>query len=126
MAPVARDIVSRLMNDQIAEAQTVRAKVAEQVSTSSLTKNTTRELVQEIIRLAITPNKFYDQKATEAAKTAARENTKPVYFNKNDVLVNEGQVITEEIYDKLKALDLLKGKKTTAWPSQAWRFCAGC
>lgn len=108
MAPVARDILTKLMNEQIIEAQTARVKVAELVSSSSLTKNTTRELVQEVIRISITPNKFYDVKATEDAKNKAKDEVKPVYYGKNDVLVYEGQIITNEIYDLLKSLDMLK------------------
>lgn len=115
MQPVAKDIVSKLMNDQVPQAQPVRTKVAELVSTSSLTKTLARELVQEIARAAITPNKFYDAKGTEDAKTDARETTKPVYINKNDVLVGKGETITEEKYQMLKQLDLLKSK-SNHWP----------
>ncbi|MBD0379111.1 HD family phosphohydrolase [Paenibacillus sedimenti] len=110
MLPVTKDIVSKLMNDQILDAQTARAKVAELVNTSNLTKNTSRELVTEIVRAVITPNKFFDQKGTDDARGQARESVKPVYINKNDVLVNVGDVITEEIYARLDNLELLKDK----------------
>ncbi|MFC5450241.1 HD family phosphohydrolase [Paenibacillus aestuarii] len=110
MLPVTKDIVSKLMNDQILDAQTARAKVAEQVNTSNLTKNTSREMVTEIARAVITPNKFFDQKGTDDARGQARENVKPVYINKNDVLVNVGDVITEDLYAKLDKLELLKDK----------------
>jgi putative nucleotidyltransferase with HDIG domain len=110
MRPVTKDIVTKLMNDQILDAQTVRAKVAELVNTSNLTKNTSREMVTEISRAVITPNKFFDQKGTDDAKGQARENVKPVYINKNDVLVKVGDVITEEIYARLDKLELLKDK----------------
>ncbi len=110
MRPVTKDIVTKLMNDQILDAQTARAKVAELVNTSNLTKNTSREMVTEIARALITPNKFFDQKGTDDAKGQARENVKPVYINKNDVLVKVGDVITEEIYARLDKLELLKDK----------------
>jgi putative nucleotidyltransferase with HDIG domain len=110
MRPVTKDIVNKLMNDQILDAQTARAKVAELVNTSNLTKNTSREMVTEIARALITPNKFFDQKGTEDAKGQARESVKPVYINKNDVLVKVGDVITEEIYARLDKLELLKDK----------------
>ncbi|KRF28127.1 HD family phosphohydrolase [Paenibacillus sp. Soil787] len=110
MRPVTKDIVNKLMNDQILDAQTARAKVAELVNTSNLTKNTSREMVTEISRALITPNKFFDQKGTEDAKGQARESVKPVYINKNDVLVKVGDVITEEIYARLDKLELLKDK----------------
>lgn len=110
MRPVTKDIITKLMNDQILDAQTARAKVAELVNTSNLTKNTSREMVTEIARALITPNKFFDQKGTDDAKGQARESVKPVYINKNEVLVKVGDVITEEIYARLDKLELLKDK----------------
>ncbi|KIL41708.1 7TM receptor with intracellular metal dependent phosphohydrolase [Gordoniibacillus kamchatkensis] len=115
MQPVAKDIVSKLMSDQLPQAQTARTKVAELVSTSNLTRALSRELVQELVRAAITPNKFYDAKGTEDAKSLARDNTKPVYINKGDVLVNKGETISQELYDRLKQMDLLKNK-SNHWP----------
>ena len=110
MRPVTKEIVTKLMNDQILDAQTARAKVAEVVNTSNLAKNTSREMVTEIARALITPNKFFDQKGTDDAKGQARGNMKTVYINKNDVLVKAGDVITEEIYTRLEKLKLLKDK----------------
>jgi putative nucleotidyltransferase with HDIG domain len=110
MLPITKDIVSKLMNEPILDAQEARAKVAELVNTSELTKNTTREMVQELVRIGITPNKFFDQKGTEDAKGQARENVGPVYIHKNDVLVSQGQEVTEEIYQRLSKLELLKDK----------------
>jgi putative nucleotidyltransferase with HDIG domain len=110
MLPVTKDIVSKLMTEPVLDSKEARAKVAELVNTSELTKNTNREMVQELVRTVITPNKFFDQKGTEDAKGQARENVKPVYINKNDVLVNQGEVITEDIYQRLGKLELLKDK----------------
>lgn len=115
MEPVAKDIVTRLMNDQILDAQTVRAKVPELVNASTLTKSNTREMVQELVRAAVTPNKFFDQKGTDEAKGHARDNVKPVYINKNEVLVKKGDQITEEIYQRLSGLELLKDQ-SSYWP----------
>ncbi|PZE22696.1 HD family phosphohydrolase [Paenibacillus xerothermodurans] len=108
MEPVAVEIVNRLMNEQIMDAQTARAKVAELVNSSTLTKSAAREIVQELVRAAITPNKFLDQKATEEAKGHARDDVKPVLVNKNDVLVKEGEPITEDIYERLRSLEMLQ------------------
>lgn len=65
---VASDIVMRLTSEPIVEAQTARTRVPELVNSSPLTKNTSRELVQEIVRFVITPNKFYDEQATTEAR----------------------------------------------------------
>ncbi|MCH1641290.1 HDIG domain-containing protein [Paenibacillus timonensis] len=108
MKPVAADIVARLTADPIVEAQAARAKVAEMVSTSSLSKRTAREVVQELARLSITANKFYDEEATKAAKVEARENTPTVYIKQGDVLVQKGERITQEMYTLLEKNGLLK------------------
>lgn len=115
MQPVTVEIVQKLMNEQILDAATARTKVTELVNSSNLTKNTQRELVQEIARFAITPNTFYDAEATDEAKAKAREDTPPVFINKNDVVVKEGDTITDEIYQRLEKLDLLKDKRNY-WP----------
>jgi putative nucleotidyltransferase with HDIG domain len=105
MEPVSQEIVTKLMN--------VRAKVAELVNSSTLTKSVAREMVQEIVRAAVTPNKFLDQKGTETAKGQARDNVKPVFVNKNDVLVNKGDPITAEIYQRLSGLDMLQDESSS-------------
>ena len=115
MEPVTKDVVARLMTEQITDAQLSRTKVAELVNASPLTKNTTREMVQEIARFVITPNKFLNQLETDKKRAEARENTKPVYYNKGDVLVQKGEWVTEELYQRLKSADLLQ-EKANYWP----------
>lgn len=114
MKSVARDIVSRLMNE-VVDAQTARAKVAELVSTSSLNDRISREVVQELVRLSITANKFYNDVATKEAKVEARENTPPVFIKQGDILVQKGQLITPELYELLGKNGLLKDE-VTYWP----------
>ncbi|AOZ91721.1 HD family phosphohydrolase [Paenibacillus crassostreae] len=115
MKPVAREIVSRLSNDQIVDGQTARAKVAELVSTSSLRNKIPREIVQELARVTLTANKFYDEEATKEAQVAARENTETVYIKQGDILVSKGQLITEELYTLLDENKLLKNE-VNYWP----------
>ncbi|MDO7905455.1 HDIG domain-containing protein [Paenibacillus sp. JX-17] len=115
MKLVARDIVPRLMNDQIADAQTARAKVAEMVSISSLSQRTAREVLQELVKMVITANKFYDDDLTKETKVRERENTPQVYIKQGDVLVKKGDIITEETYELLDENKLLKNE-VNYWP----------
>lgn len=115
MKQVAREIVIKLMNDQIVDAQTARAKVAEQVSVSSLSQRTAREVTQELVRLVIMPNKFFDEEATKEAKVEARENTPDVFIEQGDVLVAKGDVITPELYTLLDENGLLSNE-VNYWP----------
>jgi putative nucleotidyltransferase with HDIG domain len=112
MEPVVKSIVNKLMNDPIMEAETARERVTEAVNSSELSKSTSREVVQELARFAITANKFLDQASTEEARLRASDAAVISYINKNDILVNKDQLITQEIYDRLKSLNLLKDKSS--------------
>ncbi|MFC5703656.1 HD family phosphohydrolase [Cohnella faecalis] len=115
MKTVTRDIVRKLTKEPITEAETARTKVAELVNASTLPTKTERETVQELARLTIFPNKFYDKQATDEAKEQARKDAPPVVIKQGDVIVKSGQVITQDIYDQLVALEMLKERKTY-WP----------
>ncbi|QMV40428.1 HD family phosphohydrolase [Cohnella cholangitidis] len=112
MRKVGWDVVRKLTGESLTQAETGRTKVAELVNASSLSLKTEREIVQELARLAILPNKFYDKKATEDAKVEAKQNTPPVMIKQGDVVVKAGQVITESIYEKLDSLGLLQERKS--------------
>ncbi len=111
MRTVGREVVRKLMQDSLTEAETARARVAELVNASSLSLKTEREVVQELARLAISPNKFYDKQATEDARAEARQNTQPVMIKQGDIIVTKGQVINQDLYDRLDDLGLLKERK---------------
>lgn len=115
MRTVGRDVVRRLMSDPSTDAEAARAKVAELVNGSSLALKTQREIVQELARFVLTPNKFYDKEATEEAKVQAKQNTQPIVIKQGDVIVKAGQVIDQETYDLLDSFGLLKEQKTY-WP----------
>ncbi len=112
MRQVGRDVVRRIMAEPISDAESARTQVAELVNASPLTLKTEREIVQELARFAITPNRFLDEAATEAARKEAMENTPPVIIKQGEVIVRKGQVITEDVYALLEKFNLLKEKKT--------------
>ncbi|WP_308638861.1 HD family phosphohydrolase [Paenibacillus silvisoli] len=115
MHQVGVAIVRKLMSDSLREAETARTKVAELVNASSLSERKTREIVQELARYAIMPNKFLDKEATNDAKVAAKENTSPVVVKQGDLIVRKGEMITEELYERLSSIGVLKTKKSY-WP----------
>jgi cyclic-di-AMP phosphodiesterase PgpH len=115
MKTVGRDVVRKLTSEPLTEAETARTKVAELVNASSLSLKTEREIVQELARLTILPNKFYDKKATDEAKVEAKQNTQPVLIKQGDIVVKSGQLITQDIYDRLVGLELLQERRTY-WP----------
>jgi len=111
MEPVTRDIVGRLMVDGNTDVSALRSQVTALVNSSPLTKNTQRELVQELAKFSLLPNRFYDAAATEKARIAARENTEPVYIERGDVLVRKGDLINQAMYDRLEKAGLLHKEK---------------
>lgn len=115
MQQVAISIVHKLMGDSLREAETARTKVAELVNASSLSERKTREIVQELARYAIMPNKFLDKQATNDARVAAKENTPPVVIKQGDIIVHKGEIVSKEMYDRLSSIGLLQTKKTY-WP----------
>ena len=106
--PVAINMISTLMSDPIYDANTARVRVAEMVNSSILTKRIQREVVQELSRMIITPNKFRDEEKTWDAKLEAKKNTPSIYINPGDVLVKKGQAITEELYELMGDNNLLR------------------
>lgn len=115
MRIVAKDIVRKLTNEPIRNADTARAQVAELVNASTISNRTAREIVQELARYVIMPNRFYDKTATDDAKELARQNTTPIVYEANQVIVKKNQVITAELYQLLSDANLLHNTKHS-WP----------
>ncbi|THF72781.1 HD family phosphohydrolase [Cohnella fermenti] len=111
MRTVSRSIVRKVSGEPIADAESARITVPELVNASSLSQRAEREIVQELARFVTTPNRFYDKDATEEAKVQAKQNTESVVIKQGDPIVRSGQVITQELYDRLDKLGLLKEKK---------------
>lgn len=111
MRIVAKDIVKKLTNEPLRSADTARAQVAELVNASTISNRTAREVVQELARYVIMPNRFYDKTATDEAKELARQNTQPIVYEANDVIVKKDQVITAELYQLLSDANLLHNTK---------------
>lgn len=60
-----------------------------------------------ILAAAVEPNLIVDEAAVEAAKEEKRAEVDEVLIRKNQKIVDEGEIITQEIYDKLVALNLV-------------------
>ena len=57
-----------------------------------------------IFDAAITPNLLPDEAAIEAAREEKRAEVADVMIRKNQKIVDEGEIITQEIYDRLVSL----------------------
>lgn len=65
------------------------------------------EALQELTEFAIVENSFYDADKTEEARKQAASTVEPVMINAGEVIVREGETITNEVYEKLQLVGLL-------------------
>lgn len=66
-----------------------------------------KEMAGAIFDAAITPNLLPDEAAMEAAREEKRAEVSDVMIRKNQKIVDEGEIITQDIYDKLVSLHLV-------------------
>lgn len=65
----------------------------------------------ELSEFAIVQNSFFDPESTMDAQNQAASGVEPVVIRAGEIIVREGQIITNEIYEELKLAGLLKGER---------------
>ncbi len=70
-----------------------------------------RKVVKEVLYTVFSPSYQYSEALTSELKEEARANVKPVIVRKDDVLVYEGQIITEEAIAMLKIAGFINGPR---------------
>ena len=89
--------------DGLAEAKASGLTYLQELAWSSDLKT----MAGVILSAAVEPNLIVDEAAVEAAKEEKRAEVDEVLIRKNQKIVDEGEIITQEIYDKLVALNLV-------------------
>ena len=64
-------------------------------------------MAEAIFDAALEPNLVLDDDAMEAAREAKRAEVENVMIRKNQKIVDEGEIITQDIYDRLVSLELI-------------------
>ncbi|MBQ2924010.1 MAG: hypothetical protein IJE57_00425, partial [Anaerotignum sp.] len=64
-------------------------------------------MAEAIFDAALEPNLVLDNDAMEAAREAKRAEVENVMIRKNQKIVDEGEIITQDIYDRLVSLELV-------------------
>lgn len=100
--------VQKVMSTRIpaTEVENAKKKVEDEIRYISLPlslKNATIELG----RYAIIQNEFYSPEKTEEAREQAVENVEPVRILQGQVIVEEGELVTNEIYRQLEIVGLI-------------------
>jgi putative nucleotidyltransferase with HDIG domain len=77
-----------------------------------IVKNELKDAIVQLAKYAIIPNVIYDRSATEEKRRQAMDEVKPVKILQGQIIVEEGQFITNEIYNQLKIVGLLESEST--------------
>ncbi|WAA10380.1 HD family phosphohydrolase [Fervidibacillus albus] len=108
---IARDAavtaVNNVMTERISASQVENAKkqAEEEIRYISLPSDL-KEATIELGRYAVIQNEFYSPEATEQLREQAGENIQPVTILQGQIIVEEGQLITNEVYRQLELLGL--------------------
>ena len=112
---------SRLLYDQLwqnagnsmteADLRQLRDRELPYIRLSPTLNDSQRALVLFFVDAFLRPNLLIDQQATEAQRDAARRSVKPVSVTvrRGENIVREGDIVTEEQYEKLARLGLVFG-----------------
>lgn len=100
--------VNNVMSNPIDASEVDKAivKVENELSSISVSSNLQNSVV-DLARFAIVQNYFYDPEATEEKKQQAIDAVEPVKILQGQIIVEEGQLIRRDIYNKLQLVGLL-------------------
>ncbi|WP_458406816.1 HD family phosphohydrolase [Anaerotignum sp.] len=75
--------------------------------------STLKEMAAAVFDAALEPNLVLDSDAMEAEREAKRAEVENVMIRKNQKIVDEGEIVTQDIYDRLVSLELIGDAKYT-------------
>lgn len=90
--------------------QSAKSEVKDTLKYSELNESV-KDVFIDLINFTIVENSFYDAEKTATARNEAASNVNPVLIRAGDIIVREGQIITNEMYEDLKLVGLLKQQK---------------
>jgi len=96
---------------RIENIQSAKEEVSQIVKYSTLQPEV-KDILNELIDFAIVENSFFDVEKTMEARNEAASNVEPVIIRSGDIIVREGQIITNEIYEDLKLVGVLNKEKS--------------
>ncbi|GLB58246.1 HD family phosphohydrolase [Cytobacillus sp. NCCP-133] len=109
---IAKDLtvtaINKIMNSEIPAEQVENSKkrVEEELRFTSLNSDLKQAAI-ELGRYAIYQNRFYDPVATEEMRQQAVESIEPVKILQGQIIVEENQLISRDIYRQLELVGLL-------------------
>ncbi|AXI09490.1 hypothetical protein CUC15_11420 [Oceanobacillus zhaokaii] len=90
--------------------QSAISEINQSIKYASLNEELKQPLI-ELSEFAVVENSFFDVEQTQEARKEAASNVDPVMIRAGEVIVQEGQTITNEIYEELNLVGLLDGQR---------------
>src|SRR5690625_1154893 len=91
---------------RIENIQSAKEELKTLLKYSSLSQEV-KDVLNNLIDFSVVENSFFDIEKTMEARNEAASNVEPVVIRSGDIIVREGQIITNEIYEELKLTGLL-------------------
>jgi putative nucleotidyltransferase with HDIG domain len=100
--------INNIMSEKIsaADIQNAKNKIEDELNYSGLSGNLKKAAI-DLGRYAVVQNEFYDPNATKELQKQAAESVEPVKILQGQIIVQEGELITSDIYRQLKLVGLL-------------------
>lgn len=95
---------------RIENIQSAKADIEQHIKYSDL-KNDLKKPLTKLSDFAVIENSFFDVEETMDARKDAASNVEPVVIRAGEVIVREGQTITNEIYEELALAGLLNEER---------------
>ncbi|MBT2214499.1 HDIG domain-containing protein [Virgibacillus dakarensis] len=90
--------------------QSATAEVKQQIKYTNL-DNDLKQALMSLSSFAVVENSFFDVEKTMDARKEAAASVEPVIIRAGEIIVREGQTITNEIYEELKLVGLLNKER---------------
>lgn len=106
------DAVKKILNNgvRIENIQSAKEELNATIKYSTLDDDV-KDVLYQLVDFAIVENSFFDVEKTLEARNEAASNVEPVIIRSGDIIVREGQIITNEIYEELKLVGVLDNNK---------------
>jgi len=95
---------------RVENLQSAREELTSKIKFSSLDENV-KDALYDLVEFAVVENAIFDVEKTMEARKEAANNVQPVVIRSGDIIVREGQIITNEIYEELKLAGLLDNER---------------
>ncbi|ULT55699.1 HD family phosphohydrolase [Neobacillus drentensis] len=114
---IAKDLtvtaINNVMTKRISadEVENAKKRVEEELKYTTLNDELKLAAI-ELGRYAVIQNEFYDSNATEELRQQAAENVEPVKILQGQIIAEEGELINQDIYRRLKLVGLINNDRS--------------